>query len=114
MTGQTREKLSDVNLLSRQDGRTASWKEATELYEKHVEKSSCNLSSSHIPINLRIADCVEAPAAWAVLSIVAMQLYKDKMEMEELKQGCTITLKVYIYSEKNMCHWILLATTSCY
>ena len=34
----------------------------------------------HIPINLRIADCVEAPAAWAVLSIVAMQLYKDKIQ----------------------------------
>ena len=92
---------TEVSLLSRRQGRTAtcSWKEATELYEKH-EKSNYSLYCSHIPINLRIDDCVEAPAAWAVLSIVAMQLYKDQIKMVELKPGCIIGLKVYLFRKK--------------
>ena len=52
----------------------------------------------HIPINLRIADCVEAPAAWAVLSIVAMQLYKDKIQRGLYNIG----LKVYLFRKKKM------------
>ena len=105
ITGQTHKKLN-VSLLSRQEGRAASWKEATELYERH-EISSWSLSCSHIPINLRIADWVEAPAAWAVLSIVAMQLKKDQIQMEELKQGLqNIGLKVYLLKKKT-CHWTL-------
>ena len=68
---------TEISLLSRLEGRTASWKETTELYKRN-EKSSYSLCCSHIPINLRIADCVEAPAACAVLSIVAIQLYKDQ------------------------------------